>query len=133
MRGSAVRVRSGSARNTHVTRTQAGTLTADQVGRQTKVQGWVHRRRDHGGVIFLDVRDRSGVVQAVVHPETTPEAAEALQPARLEWVVEVEGKVVRRDPDKVNPKMATGEIEIQVAGGRGGGAGGGGGGGGGGG
>ncbi|MXW03094.1 MAG: aspartate--tRNA ligase [Holophagales bacterium] len=101
-----------------MTRTQAGTLTADQVGRQTKVQGWVHRRRDHGGVIFLDVRDRSGVVQAVVHPETTPEAAEALQPARLEWVVEVEGKVVRRDPDKVNPKMATGEIEIQVASGR---------------
>ena len=99
-------------------RTQAGTLAAEQVGRQTKVQGWVHRRRDHGGVIFLDVRDRSGVVQAVVHPETTPEAAEALQPARLEWVVEVEGEVVRRDPDKVNPKMATGEIEIRVAGGR---------------
>ena len=99
-------------------RTQAGTLTAEQVGRQTKVQGWVHRRRDHGGVIFLDVRDRSGVVQAVVHPETTPEAAEALQPARLEWVVEVEGEVVRRDADKVNPKMATGEIEIQVRSGR---------------
>ncbi|MXZ37192.1 MAG: aspartate--tRNA ligase [Holophagales bacterium] len=99
-------------------RTQAGTLTAEEVGRQTKVQGWVHRRRDHGGVIFLDVRDRSGVVQAVVHPETTPEAAEALQPARLEWVVEVEGEVVRRDPDKVNSKMATGEIEIQVASGR---------------
>ena len=99
-------------------RTQAGTLTAEQVGRQTKVQGWVHRRRDHGGVIFLDVRDRSGVVQAVVHPETTPEAAEVLLPARLEWVVEVEGEVVRRDPDKVNPKMATGEIEIQVASGR---------------
>ncbi len=99
-------------------RTQAGTLTAEQVGRQTKVQGWVHRRRDHGGVIFLDVRDRSGVVQAVVHPETTPEAAEALESARLEWVVEVEGEVVRRDPDKVNPKMATGEIEIQVASGR---------------
>jgi len=101
-----------------VKRTQAGTLTAEQVGRQTKVQGWVHRRRHHGGVIFLDVRDRSGVVQAVVHPETTPEAAEALESARLEWVVEVEGEVVRRDPDKVNPKMATGEIEIQVASGR---------------
>ena len=99
-------------------RTQAGTLTTEQVGRQTKVQGWVHRRRDHGGVIFLDVRDRSGVVQAVVHPETTPAAAAALQPARLEWVVEVEGEVVRRDPDKVNPKMATGEIEVQVATGR---------------
>ncbi|MCY3929860.1 MAG: aspartate--tRNA ligase [Acidobacteria bacterium] len=99
-------------------RTQAGTLTTEQVGRQTKVQGWVHRRRDHGGVIFLDVRDRSGVVQAVVHPETTPDAAEALQPARLEWVVEVEGEVVRRDPDKVNPKMATGEIEVQVETGR---------------
>ncbi len=99
-------------------RTQAGTLTAEQVGRQTKVQGWVHRRRDHGGVIFLDVRDRSGVVQAVVHPETTPDAAAALQPARLEWVVEVEGEIVRRDPDKVNPKMATGEIEVQVRSGR---------------
>ncbi len=99
-------------------RTQAGTLTTEQVGRQTKVQGWVHRRRDHGGVIFLDVRDRSGVVQAVVHPETTPDAAAALQPARLEWVVEVEGEVVRRDPDKVNPKMATGEIEVRVETGR---------------
>jgi len=101
-----------------VKRTQAGTLTTEQVGRQTKVQGWVHRRRDHGGVIFLDVRDRSGVVQAVVHPETTPDAAAALQPARLEWVVEVEGEVVRRDPDKVNPKMATGEIEVRVETGR---------------
>ncbi|MCY3969564.1 MAG: aspartate--tRNA ligase [Acidobacteria bacterium] len=99
-------------------RTQAGTLTTEQVGRQTKVQGWVHRRRDHGGVIFLDVRDRSGVVQAVVHPETTPDAAAALQPARLEWVVEVEGEIVRRDPDKVNPKMATGEIEVRVETGR---------------
>ena len=99
-------------------RTQAGTLTTEDVGRRTKVQGWVHRRRDHGGVIFLDVRDRSGVVQAVVHPETTPDAAEALQPARLEWVVEVEGEVVRRDPDKVNPKMATGEIEVRVETGR---------------
>ena len=95
-------------------RTEAGTLTTEQVGEQAKIQGWVHRRRDHGGVIFLDVRDRSGVVQVVVHPETTPEAASALQPARLEWVVEVEGEVAPRDPDKVNPKMATGEIEVQV-------------------
>lgn len=99
-------------------RTGAGTLTAERVGEQAKVQGWVHRRRDHGGVIFLDVRDRSGVVQAVVHPESTPDAAKALDPARLEWVVEVEGEIVRRDPDKVNPKMATGEIEIQVRRGR---------------
>ena len=99
-------------------RTQAGTLTAERVGERAKVQGWVHRRRDHGGVIFLDVRDRSGVVQAVVHPESTLDAAKALDPARLEWVVEVEGEIVRRDPDKVNPKMATGEIEIQVGSGR---------------
>ena len=99
-------------------RTGAGTLTAERVGERARVQGWVHRRRDHGGVIFLDVRDRSGVVQAVVHLESTPDAAKALDPARLEWVVEVEGEIVRRDPDKVNPKMATGEIEIQVLGGR---------------
>ena len=99
-------------------RSKAGTLTTEQVGEQAKIQGWVHRRRDHGGVIFLDVRDRSGVVQAVVHPESTPETAEALQPARLEYVVEVEGEVVGRDPDKVNPKMATGEIEVQVREGR---------------
>ena len=99
-------------------RTEAGSLTTQQVGQRAKVQGWVHRRRDHGGVIFLDIRDRSGVVQAVVHPETTPEAAAALDPARLEWVVEVEGEVARRDPDKVNPKMATGEIEVQVRSGR---------------
>ena len=99
-------------------RTKAGTLTTEQVGERAKVQGWVHRRRDHGGVIFLDVRDRTGTVQAVVHPESTPEAAEALQPARLEYVVEVEGEVARRDADKVNPKMATGEVEVQVRRGR---------------
>ncbi len=99
-------------------RTEAGALDASRIGERVKVCGWVHRRRDHGGVIFFDVRDRSGLVQVVVHPESTPRVAALLQPARLEWVVEVEGPIVRRDADKVNPNMATGEIEVQVDEGR---------------
>ncbi len=103
---------------TETERAEAGRLTAERVGERAKVQGWVHRRRNHGGVIFLDLRDRSGIVQVVVHPESAPEAAAALDAARLEWVIEVEGDVVRRHPDTVNPKMATGEVEIQASAGR---------------
>ncbi|MDH3402759.1 MAG: aspartate--tRNA ligase [Acidobacteriota bacterium] len=99
-------------------RSGAGTLGVEDVGRQVKLQGWVHRRRDHGGVIFLDLRDRSGVVQVVVRPADAPEAASNLAPARNEWVVEIEGAVAARAPEAVNPKMATGEIEVVAAAGR---------------
>ncbi len=93
-------------------RTGAGTLAAGSAGERVKLQGWVHRRRDLGGLTFLQVRDRSGVVQVVVRPEDHPEAAAALESVRLEWVVEVEGEVAAREPEAVNSEMATGEIEV---------------------
>jgi aspartyl-tRNA synthetase len=93
-------------------RSEAGALGVEDLGRQVKLQGWVHRRRDHGGVIFVNLRDRSGIVQVVVHPENAAEAAESLAPARNEWVVEIEGEVTARAPEAVNPKMDTGEIEV---------------------
>ncbi len=92
----------------------AGTISENQAGTRVRVRGWVHRRRDHGGVVFLDLRDRSGIVQAVVRPESFPAAAAALQPVRLEWVVELEGEVIRRGPEAVNPQLATGQVEVLV-------------------
>jgi aspartyl-tRNA synthetase len=93
-------------------RTEAGELRADSVGQRVKVQGWVHRRRPHGAITFLNLRDRSGVVQVVLRPDEYPDASAALDAARLEWVIEVEGEVVARAADAVNPEMPTGEVEI---------------------
>lgn len=93
-------------------RSGAGSLGAGKVGERVKLQGWVHRRRDHGGVIFLNLRDRSGIVQVVVHPESAAEAAAGLAAARNEWVIEIEGTVAARAPEAVNAEMATGEIEV---------------------
>ena len=86
----------------------AGTITIADVGSRVRLQAWVQRRRDLGGLLFLDLRDRSGVVQVVVRAE----AAEALAPVRSEWVVEVEGEVLRREPGQVNRELATGEVEV---------------------
>ncbi|HEY0511500.1 MAG TPA: aspartate--tRNA ligase [Thermoanaerobaculia bacterium] len=86
----------------------AGTITTGDVGSRVRLQAWVQRRRDLGGLLFLDLRDRSGVVQVVVRAE----AAEALAPVRSEWVVEVEGEVVRREPGQVNRELPTGEVEV---------------------
>jgi aspartyl-tRNA synthetase len=90
----------------------AGTLSVGDAGQRVLLQGWVHQRRDHAGVTFLNLRDRSGVVQAVLR--AGDEAAQSLEPARLEWVVELEGTVARRAPEAVNPEMATGEVEVLV-------------------
>ncbi|HSF44307.1 MAG TPA: aspartate--tRNA ligase, partial [Thermoanaerobaculia bacterium] len=90
----------------------SGTIRKEDAGSRVRLQAWVQRRRDHGGLIFLDLRDRSGVVQVVLRPEDRPEAAEALAPARAEWVVEVEGAVVLREAGNVNPDLPTGEIEV---------------------
>ncbi len=92
----------------------AATLTAEDVGRRVRLQAWIHRRRDLGGVVFLDLRDRSGLVQAVVRPETEPQAHAVLKPVRAEWVVEVEGTVRERGPDNVNPDLPTGGLEVDV-------------------
>ncbi|HEX2463798.1 MAG TPA: aspartate--tRNA ligase [Thermoanaerobaculia bacterium] len=93
----------------------AGTIGEADVGSRVLLQAWVRRRRDHGGVIFLDLRDRSGTMQVVVRPEDAPAAAAALDKARLEWVVEVEGTVARRSAETVNPKIPTGAFEVIAA------------------
>ena len=92
-----------------------GLLTAEQAGTQARVAGWVHRRRDHGGLIFIDLRDRSGIVQLVFHPETAPEAFGIAHRLRAEDVLTAAGGVVLRDPENVNPNLSTGEIELSVA------------------
>ena len=89
-----------------------GDLRLDQVGRSVRLAGWVHRRRDHGGVIFLDLRDRSGLVQVVLRSETAAEAYAAADEVRNEYVLEIRGDVLARDAQTVNPNMPTGEIEV---------------------
>ena len=91
-----------------------GQLTAERSGTAARVSGWVHRRRDHGGLIFIDLRDRSGIVQLVFHPETTPEAHVQAHKLRSEDVLSAAGTVARRDPENVNPNLATGEVELAV-------------------
>ncbi len=90
----------------------AGTLTKADIGTKVKLQGWVQRRRSLGGLVFVDVRDRSGLCQVVVHPEDRPELAARLEPVRSEWVIEIEGTVKAREVQAVNPQMATGEVEV---------------------
>jgi aspartyl-tRNA synthetase len=95
--------------------TWAGQLTADRADTEARVAGWVHRRRDHGGLIFIDLRDRSGIVQLVFHPENAPEAHERAHALRSEDVISAFGTVTRRDQQNVNPNLATGEIELAVS------------------
>jgi aspartyl-tRNA synthetase len=92
-----------------------GELTADRADSAARVAGWVHRRRDHGGLIFVDLRDRSGIVQLVFHPERAPEAHRVAHGLRSEDVISAAGRVERRDPTNVNPNLKTGEIELAVA------------------
>ena len=92
-----------------------GQLDGARVGERVRVCGWVHRRRDHGGLVFIDLRDRSGLVQLVFHPESAPEAHALAQRLRSEHVLTVAGEVVRREEGKVNPRLRTGEIEVSVA------------------
>jgi aspartyl-tRNA synthetase len=83
-------------------------------GRTVTVAGWVATRRDHGGLVFVDLRDEEGVLQVVVNPENAPEAAGVAHGLRNEFVIRARGRVVRRAPETVNPAMATGEIEIKA-------------------
>ncbi|MDQ6775165.1 MAG: aspartate--tRNA ligase [Actinomycetota bacterium] len=92
-----------------------GLLTAEQASAHARVAGWVHRRRDHGGLIFIDLRDRSGILQLVFHPETAPEAFRAAHDLRSEGVLTAAGEVVMRDAKNFNPDLPTGEIELSVA------------------
>jgi aspartyl-tRNA synthetase len=93
----------------------AGQLDASRAGTPARVSGWVHRRRDHGGLIFIDLRERSGIVQLVFNPETAPQAHETAHSLRSEDVITAAGTVTRRAPENVNPSLKTGEIEISVS------------------
>jgi len=90
-------------------------LTAARAGSEARVAGWVHRRRDHGGLIFIDLRDRSGILQLVFHPDAAPAAHTAAHYLRAEHVVSARGEVVRRAPENVNPSLPTGEVELGVS------------------
>jgi len=95
-------------------RTPCGEPRATDAGRRTVVYGWVDRRRDLGGLVFIDLRDRSGVLQCVFNPQTDPEAHAAVEKVRLEWVLRVEGELRPRAPENVNPRLATGDVELHA-------------------
>jgi len=89
-----------------------GSLTIADEGQEVSLAGWVARRRDHGQLVFIDLRDREGVTQIVFRPETSPDAHQEAKGLRSEFVIEVRGKVARRDPEMINRNLATGEIEV---------------------
>jgi len=93
-----------------------GELGRKDVGREVTLMGWVQRRRDLGGLIFVELRDRQGIVQVVFNPEISPEAHEKVQSIRNEYVLGVKGKVVQRPEGTFNPKLTTGEIEVLAQG-----------------
>ncbi|MBF2074933.1 MAG: aspartate--tRNA ligase [Synechococcales cyanobacterium C42_A2020_086] len=89
-----------------------GQLRAEHVGQTVTLFGWVDRRRDHGGVIFVDLRDRTGIAQIVSDPERTPDSYDAADGLRNEYVVKIVGRVTKRPPESLNPRIPTGEVEI---------------------
>ncbi|MHB8765577.1 MAG: aspartate--tRNA ligase, partial [Deferrisomatales bacterium] len=100
----------GDWRRTH----SLGALRLTEEGTQVTLMGWVHRRRDHGGLIFLDLRDREGLTQVVFYPDLSPQAHELAHQVRGEYVVAVRGEVTRRPAGTENPSLPTGEVEVRV-------------------
>ncbi len=98
------------AKRTHT----CGALRASDAGRHAVLQGWVHRRRDHGGLIFVDLRDRYGLTQIVFNPAVSAEAHRLAETLRVEYVISVEGQVARRPAGTENPHLPTGEVEVVV-------------------
>ncbi|HEX6304428.1 MAG TPA: aspartate--tRNA ligase [Anaerolineales bacterium] len=92
-----------------------GELRPSHVGETVTLAGWVHRRRDHGGVTFIDLRDRFGIVQVVANPENSPQAHQAAMDVRAEWVIQVAGVVRKRPEGMQNPNLDTGAIEVEVS------------------
>jgi aspartyl-tRNA synthetase len=95
--------------------TWCGQVLGDRVGSATRVSGWVHRRRDHGGLIFVDLRDRTGLVQLVFNPDAAGGALELAHRLRAEDVISVSGEVVERSAETINPELSTGEWEVLVS------------------
>ena len=92
-----------------------GALRIEDEGREVTLAGWVHRRRDHGGLVFIDLRDWRGIIQVVFNPQVAPQAHEAAQVLRSEWVLRVRGTVGQRPPGTANPNIATGDVEVSAA------------------
>ncbi len=96
-------------------RTYCGTPRAADSGAHATAFGWVDHRRDHGGLIFIDLRDHTGILQVVIDPNDAPEAHRAAREARLEWVLRFDGELKMRAPENVNPKRETGEVELRAS------------------
>ncbi len=92
-----------------------GELSIQNIGQEVTLAGWVHRQRDHGGVMFIDLRDRFGIVQVVANPTISSQAAQTAEEVRSEWVIQVVGLVRHRPEGSENPNMVTGEIEIEAS------------------
>src|SRR3990167_3434178 len=91
-----------------------GQVTEKLLGQEVSVAGWVHRRRDHGGLIFIDLRDRSGLLQIVFNPNFSQYVHNLAHTLRSEYVIWVKGKVVARSPETINQDFPTGKIEVQA-------------------
>ena len=91
-----------------------GELRKQHVGENVTLAGWVHRRRDHGNLVFIDLRDREGLVQVVFNPEVAADAHEVVDRVRNEWVLQVSGRVERRPQDTENLNLPTGEVEVMA-------------------
>lgn len=91
-----------------------GTLRKEDIGKNVVLSGWVNRRRDHGGVIFIDLRDREGIIQLTIDSATMPKQHAIADRVRNEFVIKIEGEVIPRDDEAINPNMVTGEVEVKV-------------------
>jgi aspartyl-tRNA synthetase len=104
-----------SARSNVYRDSWCGEVLPNRVGERVRVAGWVHRRRDHGGLVFVDIRDRTGIVQVVFNPQEAPEAHARSHELRSEWVISAAGEVVPRSEETINRDLPTGAVEIRVS------------------